>query len=101
MDSFDKVYYTLLGVISPEVQLPWVSNAFAEGSLCGNAYKDMREAYKRIVDRLQEADEDADLEIIVTAMQDMQKILCEQCFYLGMRYIEEKHYLDKAYAPNP
>ncbi len=85
----------MLGSYEPEAQLSWVANAFAEGSHCGREYEEMREAYMRLCDRLGVRDEDADLDIIVDCMENIQRELCCQMYEYGIRYVMEKHYLDR------
>ncbi len=96
MDPFSEIYDTLLGLLIPEEQLSWVENAFEEKSICAEAYEEMRKAYERILDRLGMADEDEDLETMVTAMEHIQKELCKRSFQLGIRYVLDRHFLEAA-----
>ncbi len=93
MTVFEEIYYTMLGDMCPEYALPWVENAYADGSHCDRAYSEMRDAYSRICERLDVEEEDNDLEIIVTNLLDIQKELCARMFDCGMQYVRGRRYL--------
>ncbi len=94
MSKFNDIYETMLGLREPEAQVPWVRNAFEEGDYCAREYEEMRAAYQRICERTGLGDEDQDLEVIVTAMENIQKELCGQAFDLGQQYVRDRHYFD-------
>ena len=80
MHTFDEVYESMLGLLTEEYALPDVNNAFVPGSYCDRQYARMREAYERICQRLQ-VEEDRDLDVMVEAMEKIQKELCRR-FYI-------------------
>ncbi len=84
MEKFNDIYETMLGLREPEAQVPWVENAFEEGGICAREYEDMRAAYGRICERLGAAEEDPDLEAMVTALERIQKELCRRMLQLGI-----------------
>lgn len=92
----DQVYDTLLGNLIPAYRLPWVENIFEPGKPCHEAYGEMLRAYERLCERLGEADEDQDVEIIINSLLRYSKISAKKMFKYGMQYqkmqdAEEKH----------
>ena len=64
-DSLEDIYLTLCGELAAEARVPGVENAFANGSLCEKQCRNLRQAYDRLLLRLGERDEDADVEDII------------------------------------
>ena len=81
----ERVYETLSGLLLDEYCVPGVENAFAEGSPCATLYKDVLDAYARICERLGTEEEDADVEIIINAFLEMNKILRCKMFEYGFK----------------
>ncbi len=81
-DLFTDTYETMLGLREKEAEVKWVKNAFAEGSICAAEYEKMREAYERVCQRLGAGEEDADLDMIVESMENIQKELCRNMYAL-------------------
>ncbi len=79
MEDFEDIYLSLLGHLGPGDAVPWVENAFAPESPCEREYCRMREAYERLCRRLGvgQTGEDPDLEIMVDALEAIQRQLCE------------------------
>ena len=82
MHTFDEVYESMLGLLTEEYALPDVNNAFVPGGYCDRQYARMREAYERICQRLQ-VEEDRDLNIMVEAMEKIQRELCRRMYILA------------------
>ena len=80
MSDFELIYESMLGLLTEEYALPDVNNAFVPGSYCDRQYTRMRDAYERICQRLQ-VEEDRDLDVMVEAMEKIQKELCRR-FYI-------------------
>ncbi len=85
MNDFTEVYESMLGILTPEASLPWVSNAFAEGQPCELAYEEMRTAYERLCQRLGGVEEDPDLDMIVDSMERIQRDLCRRMWALRIQ----------------
>ena len=84
MFDFDEcVYETLNGNLMGSSAIAGVENAFEENSYCMNLYGDMLDAYHRIVERLGEKDEDADVEIIINNLLKICKYMSLKMFYYG------------------
>ncbi len=81
MCSFDMIYDSMCGFLVEEYALPDVNNAFVPGSYCDRQYERMRSAYERVCDRLKTGEEDPDLNIMVEAMENIQRELCRRIFY--------------------
>jgi len=88
INYLDDIYLSLLGVLIPEAAVPWVPNMFATNSFCEGEYGLMRDAYARLCARLGVAPdgEDADLNCIVGALEQIQEVLCKEMFRLGIEY---------------
>lgn len=79
----EKVYETMLGMLVEDQCVPGVENAFAQGTPCDKLYEEVLEAYSRILRRLDAENEDEDIEVIIDAFLQMQRILCFQMFRYG------------------
>ncbi len=75
MSLFQDIYDSLTGQFEEGLELPWVPNAFADGSPCERAYREMLAVRDRIQDRLGGSD-DADLEQIRMQAEVIQYELC-------------------------
>ena len=80
MCSFDVIYDSMCGFLAEEYAVADVDNAFVPGSYCDRQYARMREAYERICQRMQ-VEEDRDLNIMVEAMEKIQRELCRRLFH--------------------
>ena len=83
MKEFDAIYETLLGNLLPEYTVPGVENLFREGSFCDGKYREVWDARERLHQRLGVTHEDPDVEIIISAMTDIQNRIAEAMFLLG------------------
>lgn len=81
----EQVYETMWGQLTEKYAVPGVEDAFGEGSRCGRLYEQMLAAYERLCDRLGVEDEDPDVEIIIDALLDMDRILCFRMFEYGAK----------------
>ena len=91
MFDFDEcVYETLNGNLMGSSAIPGVENAFEENSYCMNLYEDMLDAYHRIVERLGERDEDADVVIIINNLLDICKYMSLKMFNYGRTIKDDK-----------
>ena len=81
MCSFDVIYDSMCGFLTEEYALPDVNNAFVPGSYCDRQYERMRSAYERVCNRLKTGEEDPDLDIMVDAMENIQRELCRRIFH--------------------
>lgn len=82
------IYETLRGNLCAEYAVPGVEDAFTDGSFCAGKYEEMTSAYMRLLDRLGVEDEDADVEIIINALTDIQDHIAREMFFLGVRHRE-------------
>ena len=81
MCSFDVIYESMCGFLVEEYAASDVENAFVPGSYCDRQYERMRSAYERLCSRLNTGEEDPDLDIMVEAMENIQKELCRRIFH--------------------
>lgn len=78
MNMDEYIYESLQGtLLHPH---PAVDNLFEAGMPCEKWYADMLDAYPRICARLGDDEEDEDVEIIITALQRIQKEIAFQMF---------------------
>ena len=87
MDTFETVYYSLLGELEEGYALRWVENAFAPGSECDRAYSRIDAARERLYARLG-CDTDPDVEEILSSQLEIQLTLCRKMFACGRRIPE-------------
>ena len=85
----EQVYETMWGQLIDKYAVPGVEDAFCEGSRCGQLYEQMLEAYERVCDRLGVEGEDPDVETIVGALLEMDRILCLKMFGYGEKMERE------------
>ena len=60
--------------------------AFEEGQSCLEKYKEMRDVYDRLCDRLGVTDEDEDVEKIIQSLMDIQEELCCRMYRYGAEF---------------
>ena len=82
----ERVYYSLLGQYEKGYELPGIENLFATEGECAMLYGAVLDAYGRLCGRLGVVDEDADVEIIISNLLDIQKKLCLKMFDYGQRF---------------
>ncbi len=82
-DSFNDVYYTLLGELVEDNAVTWVENAYEPGSECDRLYSQALDAYEQLRKRLGVQGEDPDVEIILGNLISIQRILCQKMFLYG------------------
>ena len=80
-DFAQQVYDTLCGNLIESAQVPGVEDLFADGTVCSEAYCHMLAAKERLAERLQQQNEDPDIEIIV---DELLKI----CHTVGLKMFE-------------
>lgn len=85
MEKFvEAVYDSLQGELL--VPVPGVKNMFAQGEICALKYQQMWDAYLRLCMRLGVVDEDEDVEIIICALMDIQKLLAIKMYEYGAKF---------------
>ena len=82
----EDIYASLQGVLIPEARVPWVRNLCVPGSPCDRAYAEMLRAYEHLTARLGVAEEDADVEIIINSLLDIQQLVGYEMFRCGLEY---------------
>ena len=80
------MYDSLTCHISDPWRMPGVIDAFADDAYCMEKYRDMRDAYDRLCDRLGVTDEDADVECIIGCFMEMERELCRLMFAYGQKF---------------
>lgn len=81
-ELFQQVYDTVRGLRVSDVA-EGVENAFKPGGFCDRRYEDVLAAYARLCERLGGGEEDADVEVVINALLDIQEVLCRKMFHYG------------------
>ena len=84
MDEFEDIYLSMTGELEPG--LPWVENAFAEGTECSRAYQELWAARENLCRRFGMDWEDKDLERIMNAVALLEEDFGRRMFRCGIEY---------------
>ena len=84
-ELFEQVYDTVRGQRIADLA-EGVENAFEPGSVCDRSYRKMLDAYARLCQRLGKVDEDEDVEIIINAFMEMDRVLSKEMFRYGIHF---------------
>ena len=88
INKMEWAYETMACHVVKDYRMPGVENAFAEGSYCLARYNDAMDAYERLRNRMGVVDEDNDVEIIISAFEDIQQELCYRMYRYGAMFGE-------------
>ncbi len=77
------VYDSMSGNLLEEYCVPGVENAFDEGKPCAELYGRVLKAYERLCLRLGESDEDTDVEVIINAFMEINRIVGVKMYEYG------------------
>jgi len=80
MTTFEQLYGTVLGYLTPENQLPGVQDITGEGGSYDRAYQELLAARERLCRRFGLSPEDEDLEAILSAVQALEKATAQGIF---------------------
>lgn len=81
----EDVYDTLLGELIEGAGVPGVENIYVTCGPCDRNYTAMLEAYERLCRRLDRRDEDPDVEIIINALLENQRIIALKVYEYGRK----------------
>ena len=81
----EDIYYSLLGEFINGAEVPGVENLFTSGSPCDLNYTQMTNAYKRLCHHLNQASEDPDVEIIINALLENQRLIALKMYEYGAK----------------
>ena len=84
--DFEEIYNTVAGTMSINGGVPWVEDAFAEGTVCSQAYKDFWTAREHLCDRFGLDWEDEDLELFMNGIMCLEKEIARRMFFYGIEY---------------
>lgn len=80
MTTFEQLYGTVLGYLTPENQLAGVEDVTGAGSAYDRAYQDILAARESLCRRFGLSPEDEDLEAIMSAIQALEKATAQGIF---------------------
>lgn len=86
MDDFEEIYATVTGDRQLSGGVPWVENAFVEGTDFTRAYRDFRIAREHLCRRFNLDWEDEDLERLMDAVLCLSEDLARRMFRYGIEY---------------
>ena len=84
-ELWEQVYESMVSHVLEEYRVPGVEDAFADDAFCMQQYRQMRDAYDRLCERLGVVDEDADVECMIQCYEEMQRELCKRMFFYGQK----------------
>ena len=84
-ELWGQVYASMADHVSEKYRMPGIENAFAENAFCIQKYRQMRDAYDRLCERLGVEDEDTDVECIIQCYMEIQRELCKRMFFYGQK----------------
>ncbi len=82
----EDVYLTLQGQCLQGNGVPGVENLFEIRAECALLYEELYVAYQRLCDRLGVVDEDADVEIIISNLMSIERIVSKKMFEYGWKF---------------
>ena len=86
MDFREWVYDSVAGNLAKGYELRGVENLFATGKECYCLYVQMLDAYERLCDRLDEIDEDQDVEVIFNNFLRICRVVGLQMYDYGVQF---------------
>ena len=89
-EFIQEVYDTLNGAFSSEDGVPGVVNLFALGEKCELLYRDVYDAQRRLEKRLDVDSYDADVELIINRLTEIQQEMCYHMYCYGAKFGEGK-----------
>lgn len=89
-ELWERVYEAMTCHVSEEYRIPGVEDAFADNGICMQKYRQMRDAYDRLCERLGVEDEDTDVECIIQCYMEIQRELCKRMFLYGQKTVFTK-----------
>ncbi len=92
----ERIYDLVNGYLDlenfPVPESEFEKNEFVRGSVCGEAYGRVTDAYERLCQRLQaDGCEDADVEIIINEMNTIMKHISLQMFRYGVLFARREN----------
>lgn len=84
-ELWEQVYESMASHVLEEYRVPGVEDAFAKDAFCMQKYRQMRDAYDRLCERLGVVDEDKDVECIIQCYMEIQRELCKRMFFYGQQ----------------
>jgi len=91
-DFMIDVYDTLRGETLPSASVPNVENLYEEGKPYYRCYEEISHAYERLRDRLGVIDEDNDVETMLSAFIQMERMIAEKMFFYGAHFALDEHF---------
>ena len=90
-EDFELIYLKVTGNLRKEIDLPWVEDAFVEGTDFQQAYDTFWEARENLCRRFGMDWEDEDLERFMDGLITLERDLAQRMFYYGMVYARRNY----------
>ena len=85
-ELMEEIYMTLQGSYTYAGGVQGVENLFEEDACCMKLYAQVYDANQRLCERLGVVDEDDDVEIIISNMMDIERIVSMKMFEYGWKF---------------
>ena len=82
----DKVHDSLSGCLQEQYRVPGVECIWEKDSLCLQLYGQVLDTYQRLCNRLGEKDDDADVEIIINNLMEIEKEMSRLMYRYGAMF---------------
>lgn len=82
----ESVYYTLTDELIESYQVPGVENIYADDTPCSKLYHEVYEANIRLCERLEQPEDDSDVELIINNLLEIGKQIGLKMFYYGQKF---------------
>ena len=92
-EDFELIYMKVTGDLREDISLPWVENAFVDGSAFKLAYETIWKGREGLCRRFGLDWEDQDLEGLMTGITDLERDVAQRMFYYGMVYARRDYKL--------
>lgn len=92
-EDFDSIYSTMMGNQRICWAVPWVEDGFRNKSAISRAYKDFWTAREHLCERFGLDWEDADLELFMNAILELEREVAWRMFLYGIGYAQRGYKL--------
>ena len=90
-EDFEMIYMKVTGDLGEDISLPWVEDAFVNGTGFKQAYDAIWKARDGLCRRFGLDWEDQDLEGLMAGITDLERDLAQRMFYYGMVYARRNY----------
>ena len=78
-----QVLHTVMGNMISEASIPGIEDIFEEGRIGDELYREVCEAHVRLLEKLGDVDEDADIEIMINNLLELVDVVGLAMYHYG------------------